>query len=65
MVTKGVVPVQLLGVSVRVATQLSASIAPKGTISIKINVVIVKIFSSTVSPVKKGAVVSVKQEGVL
>jgi hypothetical protein len=65
MVTKGVVPAQLMGVSVRVAIQPSALIAPKGTTSIKINAVIAKILSSTVSPVKKGTVVSVKQEGVL
>ena len=65
MVAKGVVPVQLMGVNVRVATQPSALIAPKGTTSIKINAVIAKILPSTVSPVKKGIVVSVKQEGVL
>lgn len=49
----------------RVVTQLSALTAKKDFFLMEINVMIAKVLLSTVFPVKKITVASVKQEGVL
>lgn len=54
-----------MGRSVRVVTQLSALTAKKDFFLMEINVMIAKVLLSTVFPVKKITVASVKQEGVL